>query len=214
MIGILGGSFDPIHNGHLRTAVELREKLGLSEVRLVPCGQPPHRSGPVAGVTHRVAMLRLAIADEPGLVIDEQELRRAGPSYTYYTLSALRERDANVPLCLIIGADQFVTFDTWHRWKEIAQLAHIVVVYRPGWNLSGQIANPELARFVQEHLVDDVALLRHARSGLLHFAQVSQMDIASSRIRELIAAGLSARYLVPDAVWEYIREQHLYQRST
>lgn len=214
MIGILGGSFDPIHNGHLRTAVELREKLGLSEVRLVPCGQPPHRGGPVASADQRVAMLRLAIARESGLLIDEQELQRAGPSYTYYTLSAIRERDARAPLCLIIGADQFVNFETWHRWKEIPQLAHLVVVYRPGWNLSGQIANAELAQYVQEHLVDDTAMLRAAPAGLLYFAQVSQMDIASSRIRELVAAGLSARYLVPDTVWEYIQKQHLYQRST
>jgi nicotinate-nucleotide adenylyltransferase len=214
MIGILGGSFDPIHNGHLRTAVELRETLGLSEVRLVPCGQPPHRAAPAASVQQRLEMLRRAVVDEPGMLIDEQELQRSGPSYTWFTLSALRERFSARPLCLIIGADQFVTFDSWYRWQDLFGLAHVVVVYRPGWNPTGQIANADLAATIQEHMTADVQSLRDVAGGRLFFAQVSQMEIASSRIRELIASGRSARYLVPDSVWEYIQEQHLYQRST
>ncbi len=211
MIGILGGSFDPIHFGHLRTAVELRDMLGLREVRLTPCGQPPHRVGPVANARQRVEMLRLAVADEPGLVVDEQELRRAGPSFTLYTVLATREAIKKDPICLIIGADQFVSFDTWHRWRELCDLAHIVVVYRPGWNLTGQLANRELAELVQERLTDRPGELSAATGGKLFFAQLSSMDIASSRIRALIRDGKSARYLVPDVVLDYIQTQRLYK---
>jgi nicotinate-nucleotide adenylyltransferase len=211
MIGILGGSFDPIHFGHLRAAVELRDMLGLREVRLVPCGQPPHRSGPVATARQRVEMLRLAIGDEPGFAIDEQELHRSGPSFTLYTVLATREEVKNDPICLIVGADQFVAFDTWHRWRELCDLAHIVVVYRPGWNLNGQLANRELAELVQERLTDRPGELSLARGGKLFFAQLSSMDIASSRIRGLIREGKSARYLVPDAVLDYIQQQRLYR---
>lgn len=211
MIGILGGSFDPIHLGHLRAAVELRDMLGLREVRLVPSGQPPHRGGAVADARQRVQMLQLAVAGEPGLVIDEQELHRAGPSFTLYTVLATREVVKNDPICLIIGADQFVSFDTWHRWRELCELAHIVVVYRPGWNLSGQIANRDLAELVQERLTDRPGDLSRAMGGKLFFAQLSSMDIASSRIRALIREDKSARYLVPDAVLDYIQQQRLYK---
>ncbi len=213
MIGILGGSFDPIHLAHLRTAVEVRDLLDLHELRFFPCGQPPHRTAPVASAEQRVAMLRLAIADEPGLIIDEREIQREGPCYTFYTLQSLREKFPRVPLCLIIGADQFVNFDTWHRWQEILGLAHLVVVYRPGWNPTGQIGNAELARLVQEHTTVDVGSLRDIAGGQLFFAQVSQFDLSSSRIRTLLRQGKSVRYLVPDAVYDYIRSQTLYSKA-
>lgn len=213
MIGILGGSFDPIHLAHLRTALELRDLLNLSEVRFFPCGRPPHRAPPIASAQQRVTMLRLAIAHEPGLLIDEREIHRQGPCYTFLTLQSLREEFPHAPLCLIIGADQFVNFDTWHRWQEILDLAHLVVVYRPGWNPTGQIGSPELARLVQEHTTDDTGSLRDVAGGRLFFAQVSQFDLSSSRIRALLRQGKSVRYLVPDVVWEYIRTEHLYNKA-
>lgn len=214
MIGILGGSFDPIHLAHLRTAVELRDLLGLRELRFIPCGQPPHRTPPVASASQRVAMLHLAIANEAGLLIDEREIHREGPCYTYLTLLSLREEFPDEALCLIIGADQFVNFDSWYRWQDLFGLAHLVVVYRPGWNPNGQIANAELAEVIQEHTTSEPASLRDAKSGQLFFAQVSQFDLSSSRIRALIRQGKTSRYLVPDAVWAYIQQHHLYQRSS
>lgn len=210
MIGILGGSFDPVHLAHLRTAVEVRDLLGLTELRFVPCGQPPHRTAPIASAPQRVAMLRLAIAGEPGLMIDEREIQREGPCYTFNTLQSLREEFPRVPLCLIIGADQFVNFDTWHRWQEILGLAHLVVVYRPGWNPTGQIGNAELERLVQEHTTAEPGSLRNAVGGQLFFAQVSQFDLSSSRIRALLQQRKSVRYLVPDVVYDYIHSQNLY----
>ena len=212
-IGILGGSFDPIHLAHLRTALEVRDMLDLSELRFFPCGQPPHRTPPVATAQQRVAMLRLAIAGEPGLVIDEREIRRDGPCYTFFTLQSLRDEFSRVPLCLVIGADQFVNFDTWHRWQEIMGLAHLVVVYRPGWNPTGQIGSAELARLVQEHTTAEASSLRDPAGGRLFFAQVSQFDLSSSRIRVLLRQGKSVRYLVPDAVWDYIHTEHLYNKA-
>ena len=213
MIGVLGGSFDPIHLAHLRTALEVRDLLDLSELRFFPCGQPPHRASPIATAQQRVAMLRLAIANEPGLVIDEREIHREGPCYTFYTLQSLREEFPRTPLCLIVGADQFVNFDTWHRWQELLGFAHLVVVYRPGWNPTGQIGSAELARLIQEHTTDAASDLRDVGGGRLFFAQVSQFDLSSSRIRALLRQGKSVRYLVPDAVWDYIRSEHLYNKA-
>ena len=213
MIGILGGSFDPIHIAHLRTALEVRDLLDLSELRFFPCGQPPHRTAPIANAAQRVAMLQLAIAGEPGLLIDEREIQRAGPCYTFNTLQSLREEFPRAPLCLIIGADQFINFDTWHRWQEILGLAHLVVVYRPGWNPTGQIGNAELARLVQEHTTAEAGSLRDVVGGRLLFAQVSQFDLSSSRIRTLLRQGKSVRFLVPDAVYDYIRSQNLYNKA-
>ncbi len=213
MIGILGGSFDPVHLAHLRTALEVRDLLDLSELRFFPCGQPPHRTSPVATAQQRVAMLRLAIAGETGLIIDEREIQRAGPCYTFYTLQSLREEFPHVPLCLIIGADQFVNFDTWHRWQEILGLAHLVVVYRPGWSPTGQIGSAKLAELIQEHTTADAAGLRDPVGGRLLFAQVSQFDLSSSRIRMLLRQGKSVRYLVPDAVWDYIRKENIYNKA-
>lgn len=213
MIGILGGSFDPVHLAHLRSAVEVRDLLDLTELRLFPCGQPPHRTAPIANPQQRVAMLRLAIVGEPGLVIDEREIQREGPCYTFYTLQSLRAEFPRTPLCLIIGADQFVNFDTWHRWQEILGLAHLVVMYRPGWNPTGQIGNAELARLVQEHTTVDASSMRDVAGGQLLFAQVSQFDLSSSHIRTLLRQGKSVRYLVPDAVYDYIRSQNLYNKA-
>ncbi len=129
---MLGGTFDPVHYGHLRFADEVRRSLGLKELHLVPAGDPPHRSGPVASAADRLAMLRLAVAEFPGLVVDSREVDRAGKSYTVLTLEALRREDAQRPLLLLVGADAFRGLPSWHRWRELFALAHLVVVARPG----------------------------------------------------------------------------------
>ena len=133
MIGILGGTFDPVHFGHLRLAVEMYQDLGLQEVRLVPCRIPPHRNAPQASPEQRLAMLRLAIEHELGLRVDQRELQRDGPSYMVDTLQSLRdELGPDTPLSLILGMDAFDDIDTWHRWEELIQLAHFIVIQRPG----------------------------------------------------------------------------------
>ena len=132
MIGIFGGTFDPIHYGHLRPAQEAMQKLALAELRFVPAAQPPHRPPPLASAAQRLAMIELAIRDLPGFRADDRELQRGGLSYTVLTLESLRAELGNTPLCLLVGADQFRNFETWHRWQEIPDLVHLVVLNRPG----------------------------------------------------------------------------------
>lgn len=208
MIGILGGSFDPIHCGHLRVALELQQDLGLSEMRLIPCGEPPHRAPPVASGAQRLAMLKAAIQGEPGLVADERELKRAGPSYTVDTLTSLRaEMSDDVPLCLVMGKDAFLGLHTWHRWRELVDLAHIVVAERPGCD---KRAAGEVAKIYSARRVEAADLLRKRPAGFILPWPVTALDISSSRIRALRATGKSARYLVPDAVMEIIQSQRIY----
>lgn len=212
MIGILGGSFDPIHFGHLRLALEVFEGLQLQQVRLIPSDTPPHRAPPVASAVQRIAMLKAALKDEPGLWVDEREITRGNHSYTIDTLISLRAELIDTPLCLILGMDAFLGLDTWRRWREIIELAHIVVAHRPGYDAQVADATPsaELAEFIAEHrIVDPQQLARRPAGAILHWP-VTQLTISSSHIRSLIAAGKSPRYLLPDAVVNTIKSQGIY----
>jgi nicotinate-nucleotide adenylyltransferase len=210
MIGILGGTFDPVHFGHLRSAMDMQQVLGLDEVRLLPCRVPPHRGAPFATPEQRLAMLRLAIRDERSLSIDERELRREGPSYMIDTLLSFRaEVGEDRPLVLMIGMDAFQQFDRWHRWREVVELCHLAVAIRPGWTPPQGGA---LAELLRERRVEEAAALRARPGGNLLFCPVTQMDISASRIRRLLAEGKSPRYLLPVAVLEYIQAAGLYQQ--
>ncbi len=209
MIGLLGGTFDPIHYGHLRPALELRDSLGLSEVRLIPCGVPPHRGAPAASAAQRLAMLRLALGDEPGLLIDERELRRPGPSYMVDTLLSLRaELGGGVPLALIIGMDAFHGLERWQRWRELVDLCHVVVMRRPG---TEPPARGALAELIAARRVEEAAALRARPGGGVMFCAVTQLAISASSIRDGVRGGHSPRFLLPDPVWDYIRATGLYR---
>lgn len=210
MIGLLGGSFDPVHCGHLRLALEAREELKLDEVRLVPCGLPPHRAPPRASAEQRLAMLSAAMRGEPGLRVDDREITRPGPSYTIDTLASLRAEFPATPLCLILGMDAFLGLHTWRRWRELLGFAHIAVAHRPGWQMN---AIGESGELLAKNRVTDVAELRGQKHGRIALWAMPALDISSSRIRALIAQGKSVRYLTPDAVCEMIHTQHIY-RST
>lgn len=212
-IGILGGTFDPVHIGHLRSALELLETLALAEVRLIPCGHPPHRNPPHASAAARRAMLDLAVAGQPGLRVDSRELERPGPSYMVDTLASLRDEVGATPLCLLLGSDAFLGLPRWHRWQELLQLAHLVVMHRPGWTLETSLEAP-LAQLVTARRVATVAALAAQPAGSLLLAPVTPLDISASAIRALVAAGRSPRYLLPDGVWDYIRDQGLYVSVT
>ncbi|MGQ0622182.1 MAG: nicotinate-nucleotide adenylyltransferase [Panacagrimonas sp.] len=197
-VGIFGGTFAPIHNGHLRLALELRERLGLARVRLIPAGTPPHRSNPGVSAQRRLDWVRLAVNGEPGLAVDDRELRRGGRSFTYDTLADIRsEVGDTVPLALLLGDDAANQFHTWHRWREIPNLAHLVFVERPS---QPPAPTPEVATLLRERRVTDPAALSRQASGLFMTAAVPPLAISSTRVRRLLKAGRSVRGLVPQAV--------------
>lgn len=208
-IGILGGTFDPVHFGHLRTALEVLAGCRLAAVHLMPCGMPPHRDTPVASTELRLRMLRAAVASEPRLIIDERELRRPGPSYMVDSLAQFRDEDRERPLCLVLGADAFLGLPSWHRWRDILGLAHIVVVQRPGWDLR---AAGELGELLAARRADDPAALHHATDGLIRVQAVTALDIASSQIRALVVQGGDPRFLVPDPVRDLILATGCYRQ--
>ena len=206
-VGIFGGTFDPIHFGHLRTAFELLHALRLAEVRLVPAGNPPHRGVPLCDAQHRLDMVRAAVADQPGLVVDDREVRRQGPSYTVLTLRELRDEAPGRPICLLLGMDAFLGLPQWHEWRSVFDLAHVVVAHRPGWTApdTGTLGELLAARGTQR--VED---LHQSVAGRIHVRPVTQLEISSTDLRDLIVAGQDPRYLLPDAVRALIRDTGCY----
>ena len=207
MIGLLGGSFDPVHFGHLRPALEIQQYLGLEAVRLVPSHVPPHRPQPVAPAQQRVAMLNAAVANYPVFSVDRRELDREGVSYTLDTLKSFREEMTGATLCLLMGADAFLGLTSWHRWHELTDYCHIVVMNRPGVQLPEQ---GELADFIRLHRVMDAEKLGTQAAGLLLFHQVSQLEISATAIRKLLASGGDAGFLLPERVLDVVRNENLY----
>ena len=209
-IGIFGGTFDPIHYGHLRTAFEVLQTLDLDEVRFIPCGDPPHRGVTFAPAALRLDMVRLATRDEPGFVLDDRELRRDGPSYSIDTLASLREEFPDRSLCLITGMDAFLGLPAWHRWDEILDFAHIVVAHRPGWRAPDEGA---LGALLGERRVRRAGDLHEALHGSVYIHAVTQLEIASTEIRSLVAEGYDPRYLMPDSVRAVIMDSSCYTKS-
>lgn len=209
-LGILGGTFDPIHHGHLRLAIEMAEALDLAEVRLVPLYLPPHREPPTAPAALRLRMLDAAVADTPPLRVDDRELRRARVSYTVETLAELRGDLPGRPLCLILGMDAFAGLEGWQRWREIIGLAHLAVAKRPGSALS---PSSPIQDVIDRHGVTDPSDLHRREAGCLLIRDVPALDISASAIRARIAAGRSPRHLLPDAVLELIERNSLYRKT-
>ncbi len=208
-MGILGGTFDPVHNGHLRAALEALEALMLGEIRLIPCRHPPHRNRPVASPSQRLTMLEMAVAGQPGFVVDDRELKRDGPSYMVETLGSLRTQlGPDYPLCLLLGGDAFNGLPQWHRWRQIVRLTHLVVLQRPGHRLA---ETGVLADLVACHGCAHPQDLRTRAAGSILSHGITQQDISATRIRTLINEGRSPRYLLPESVWAFIREQGLYR---
>jgi nicotinate-nucleotide adenylyltransferase len=214
-IGILGGTFDPLHYGHLRLAQELVEGLVLGEARFIPAGLPPHRSQPFASPQQRLDMVRLGIDGNPLFMLDEREISKPTPSYSVETLLDLRrELGAIQPLCLFMGTDAFLGLATWHRWRELFDLAHIVVAQRPGVagiTRSTATLPTELLDELNRRLTNEPEALRDAPSGAILVHPVTALDISATQIRSEIAAGRSPRYLLPDAVLDYIQTNGLYK---
>ena len=195
-IGIFGGAFAPFHNGHLRLALEAMERLDLAQVRLIPTAHPMHRPDSHISPQKRLEWVRLAIAKEKGLIADDREIKREGPSYTIDTLLELKKWRPRTPLVLLLGADAFAHFHTWHMWKEILELAHLAVVSRPGASL----LPPMEAEILAERHTDTADAFRTVPAGLWMELPLPLMEISSTRIRRLLKSEASVRGLLPDAI--------------
>ena len=205
-VGIYGGSFDPVHIGHLRTAFELRDVLGLAEVRFVPSRVPPHREAPHASAAMRVKILQAAVDGLSGFMIDQRELEREGPSFTIDTLESLRAERPGQPVVLLLGMDAFAGLTSWHRWQDVLDCAHLAVARRPGAKLP---ETGEPGRLLKARRTIDPAELCTGQGRVIE-VEVTALDISSSAIRELVARGQDPKFLVPDAVRDIIFESHCY----
>jgi len=211
MIGVFGGTFDPVHFGHLRSALDVKQALGLREMRLIPAFDPPHRQAPIANPGQRLTMLRAAVGNESDLLVDNREMLREGTSYMVDTLASLREELGDEPLCLVLGVDAFLQFDRWHHWQDILGLTHLVVTHRPGWVFNTEQASPDIQHLWQERHVADMAELETHPAGKVWLQAVTPLDISATKIRAMVAEGENPRFLAPDAVWNLIRMHGLYQ---
>ncbi|NOU23860.1 MAG: nicotinate-nucleotide adenylyltransferase [Methyloglobulus sp.] len=205
MIGIFGGTFDPVHYGHLRSALEVKEIFGLDEVRLVPSAQPPHRNPPQASIGMRLDMLKLAVKKQHGFAIDTREIARAGASYMVLTLESLRQEFPGQALLLFIGSDAFNQLTGWYQWQRLFDFAHIIVLTRPGYRVG------QLDDFFAARQVVDKQDLSQQLAGKLYFQAITQLDISATAVRNIIAGQRNPAFLLPDAVIAYIKEHKLYQ---
>ncbi len=208
-IALLGGTFDPIHDGHLRAAIEIQEALQAKELRLIPCAIPPHRAQPGATAEQRVSMIEAAIAGTGPLRCDTRELSRSGPSYTIDTLHSFRaEFGSLTPLVLVLGADAFHGLPSWNRWRELPELAHIAVLTRPD---SQGLIDPRLEEMLAERATALPSDLAQSASGRVLRLEIPPLPISSTLIRARVKQRRCIRFLVPDPVIDFINQQALYR---
>ena len=210
-LGLLGGTFDPIHFGHLRLAEECADSLRLNEIRLIPAAKPWQRSGLISAIEHRLEMVRLGVENNPRLVVDAREAERNGPTYTVDTLGSLRaEMGQARPLVMIVGSDQFLNLPTWSRWQKLFELAHIAVARRANESFDLGELPAALAAMVANRLTNDRSALTEP-AGRVFSIEMTPLKISSSQIRTLMRTRQSPRYLLPASVYEYIVRHGLYQ---
>jgi nicotinate-nucleotide adenylyltransferase len=209
-IGIFGGTFDPIHFGHLRTAFELLQALRLTEMRFMPAGNPPHREVTIASPEQRLAMVQAATQGQPGFTVDDREIRREGLSYSVDTMRTLRADFPDRALCLVVGMDAFLGLPKWHQWRELLELAHLVVAHRPGWRAPSM---GPLGELLVDRGTGRIGDLHEARNGCIYIHAVTQLEISSTELRKMIGGGRDPRYLMPDAVRDIIEQTGCYKRT-
>jgi nicotinate-nucleotide adenylyltransferase len=209
MLGLLGGTFDPIHVGHLRLAIEVRERLGLEQVRLMPAPRPRLRGAPRVDAHTRLRLLRAAVAGIPGLAVDDRELAAEGPTRTVHTLEDVRREQGERPVCLIIGTDAARRLDRWHDWRRLTELAHLVIARRPGARLPHKGAVADLITACRD---DGEDALGRRPAGVIRVCDVPGLDISATGIRERLATGRSIEFLVPEEVRHMLTDERLYVR--
>jgi len=212
-LGVFGGTFDPVHFGHLRLAEAAADSLGLAGVRWIPAGRPVLRDAPRVSAGQRLEMVRLAIAGNPRFELDAAEVEAAQPSYTVPTLERLRLTEVcgrPRPLVLLVGADAFSGLSGWHRWESLLDLAHIAVAHRPGYPVEADSLPAPLSSVFRERFCTSTSDLAAAPAGRIVCFPMTQLDISATRIRNLLSNGHSTRYLLPDAVISHIQKHHFY----
>lgn len=210
MIGIYGGTFDPIHFGHLRPALDVLQSLQLEQVRFIPCGNPPHRDPPFASSAHRLQMLQRAVDGISPFVIDDREIRRGGTSYMVDTVQSLQQEFSEAKFALIVGLDAFIEFHTWKDWQVLVQRVSLVVTQRPNTEIDTSQWHDDLVEYVRASREDDVAAFVRRESPAVYFCPVTQLDISSTHIRELVANGQRIDFLLPSSVVDYIEQNSIY----
>lgn len=216
-LGVLGGTFDPIHYGHLRLAADVRAALALAHVHIVPAGDPPHRAAPIAPAEARLAMVELGCGEFPGIIADGREVLRPGPSYSVVTLQGLHNEDPTRPLALLLGSDAFAGLASWHRWEQLFTLAHFVVVERPRAALDAATLPEALRVQWQRRLTTDPSRLSRQLAGSIMRVAVAPQPISATAIRAALARGAAGRAevvgLLPAAVLAYIDRNQLYRSA-
>ena len=215
-LGIYGGTFDPVHFGHLRLAEEAADALNLPQIRWIPAGRPAHKDSPKVSAAQRLEMVRLALADNPRFELDAAEVDTAQPSYTVPTLERLRQPGVCGPqrsLVLLMGADAFAGMANWHRWEQLFALAHIGVAYRPGYSIDPDKLSTPLAEHFRARQCADRTQLAASPSGRIFTFAMTQLDISATLIRTLLSKGHSARYLLPEKLLTHIQNHHFYTEN-
>lgn len=208
IIGILGGTFDPIHHGHLRLALEMSERLGLEKTHLIVSANPPHRQIPQTPADMRFEMVKLAIENEKKLIADNREIKRKRPSYTVETLLEIRkEFGEDISLCLILGMDAFLGLPTWFEWEKLLELAHLIVTQRPEIN---QHFSEPLQHLLEKHQIDNKSKLKEKSKGYILFEAVPMLNISATQIRQCFLEKKNPHYLLPESVLTFISQQGLY----
>jgi len=205
LIGLFGGTFDPVHYGHLRPALEVMQAAELDEVRFIPNRVPPHREPPLLSDQQRAELVQLAIADTPGFVLEQRELLREGPSYMVDTLISLQQDFPDSTLCLIMGMDAFSGLPEWHRWQTIFELCHLIITSRPGSKLPNFATQTGIAQKIS----DDPKCLQQRPVGQILLQSVTQLDISASLIRQHLSNRQSIQFLLPEAVREKFEQAYV-----
>lgn len=215
LVGILGGTFDPVHNGHLHLATTCLKELNLVELRFIPLNTPAHRPVPVASGKERLEMLNLAIEDHALLKVDDCELQRNEVSYTIDTLKQIREKIGETPLCMLMGMENFKTLNSWHQWQSLLDYAHIVIANRPMNNNESSdrvLINKEIKNFMDDAMTQSIEDLHQQAAGLILQLDILMLDISSTHIRNHIRNNLNSDSLLSNKVLDFIQTHHLYKK--
>lgn len=208
-IGILGGTFDPIHKGHIEIAKKVYEQLDLAEIRFIPCKQPLLKNDAQASTKQRVDLLKIACEPFPEFVIDEREIKRESPSYMVETLMSLRSELPQTPLCLIMGIDAYAELPRWYQWEKIITLAHLIIINRPHYSLPD---TPILNDFYRQHHSNKNSAIHEKIAGFILTLTLPPLPYASRDIRQQISQGKNLEEALPPGVWQYIKKHGLYQK--